>query len=218
MLWGRLDSVGRLMYDLAAGPKAPARLATGGRSVRLEGFTCRPANTLEVLGVDHKKVLLLVVAPSTDPDIAHEAIPTAAPPDNASTVGGVPGISAGPRTAGRVIPTGISPTCPEVSAMTVKVTLPGEGKDKYLRFGDVYVKHNDGRLDVCRVGAKPAYSYACGEWTDVEGDQKRVKRRGFWGDQRRQSFGETSFLRLACRLVGKPFVLGTATVDIFVCR
>ncbi len=95
MLWGRLDSVGRLMYDLAAGPKAPARLATGGRSVRLEGFTCRPANTLEVLGVDRKKVLLLVVAPSTDPDIAHEAIPTAAPPDNASTVGGVPGISAG---------------------------------------------------------------------------------------------------------------------------
>ncbi|MEE6178925.1 DUF5994 family protein [Mycobacterium sp. 050134] len=55
MLGGRLDSVGRLMYDLAAGPKAPARLATGGRSVRLEGFTCRPANTLEVLGVDRKK-------------------------------------------------------------------------------------------------------------------------------------------------------------------
>lgn len=104
--------------------------------------------------------------------------------------------------------------------MTVKVTLPGGGKDKYLRFGDVYVKHNDGdgTVNVFRVGARQAYSHACGEWTDVEGDQKRTKRRGFWGDQRRQSFGETSFLRLACRLVGKPFVLGTATVDIFVCR
>ena len=65
--------------------------------------------------------------------------------------------------------------------MTVKVTLPGGACDKYMRFGDVYVKHHDGRLEVFRVGAKQAYRYACGEWTDVEGDQKRTKTRSFWG-------------------------------------
>jgi hypothetical protein len=64
--------------------------------------------------------------------------------------------------------------------MTVKVTLPDGGSDKYMRFGDAYVKHNDGRLDVIRNGAKQPHSYASGEWTEVEGDQKRFKKR-FWG-------------------------------------
>jgi hypothetical protein len=49
-----------------------------------------------------------------------------------------------------------------------------------MRSGDAYVKHHDGALDVIRTGAKRACSYASGEWTDVEGDQKRFKKR-FWG-------------------------------------
>jgi hypothetical protein len=65
--------------------------------------------------------------------------------------------------------------------MTVKVTLRSGGSDKYMRFGDVYVRHNDCTLDVFRVGAKQAYSYASGEWTDVDGDRKSIKRHGFWG-------------------------------------
>ena len=83
----RLGSVERVMYDLSEWAKAPARLTTGGRSVRLDGFSRQPANTLEVLGVGRESILLLVVPPSTDPDIAHEAMMTAAAPDNASTVG-----------------------------------------------------------------------------------------------------------------------------------
>ena len=47
-----------------------------------------------------------------------------------------------------------------------------------MRFGDAYIKHNDGTLDVFRGGAKP-FSYASGEWSDVEGDQKRSNSR-FW--------------------------------------
>ncbi|OJZ75518.1 hypothetical protein BRW65_02895 [Mycobacterium paraffinicum] len=65
--------------------------------------------------------------------------------------------------------------------MTVTVTLPGGGSDKYMRFGDAYVEHNDGRLEVFRCGAKQTYSYGPGDWTDVVGDRKRIKRRGFWG-------------------------------------
>jgi hypothetical protein len=38
--------------------------------------------------------------------------------------------------------------------MTVTVTLPDGRTDKYMRFGDAYVKHHDGGLDVVRTGAK----------------------------------------------------------------
>ena len=34
--------------------------------------------------------------------------------------------------------------------MTVTVTLQDGATDKYMRFGDAYVKHNDGTLDVVR--------------------------------------------------------------------
>ena len=64
--------------------------------------------------------------------------------------------------------------------MTVSVTRHDGGTDKYMRFGDAYVKNHDGTLDVVRTGAKQAYTYASGEWADVEGDQKRFKKRRFW--------------------------------------
>lgn len=65
--------------------------------------------------------------------------------------------------------------------MTVTVTLPDGGTDKYLRFGDAYFKRNDGTLDIVRDGAKKPYSYASGDWTDVNGDERRWKKRRFWG-------------------------------------
>jgi hypothetical protein len=65
--------------------------------------------------------------------------------------------------------------------MTVTVTLEDGETDKYMRFGDVYVKHHDGMLDVIRCGAKRPYSYAPGVWSDVEGDQRKRKKSRFWG-------------------------------------
>ena len=50
-----------------------------------------------------------------------------------------------------------------------------------MRFGDAYVKHDDGRLDVVRGGAKQPHRYASEEWTDVEGDEKGWKTGRFWG-------------------------------------
>lgn len=61
--------------------------------------------------------------------------------------------------------------------MTVTVTRSDGKTDRYMRFGDAYVKHNDGSLDVVRTGAKQPFSYESGDWTDVEGDQKRHKSR-----------------------------------------
>ncbi len=63
--------------------------------------------------------------------------------------------------------------------MTVNVTRRDGGTDKYMRFGDPYIKHHDGSLDVFRGGARQTLRYASGEWSDVEGDEKRSKAR-FW--------------------------------------
>jgi hypothetical protein len=79
--------------------KAPKRLLTGGRAVRLDGYRLQPANTLEVLGIGREKILLLVVPPQTDPDHAHQTMMTAAAPDNASSVDDLLGISAHDRDA-----------------------------------------------------------------------------------------------------------------------
>ena len=65
--------------------------------------------------------------------------------------------------------------------MTVTVTLPDGLTDKCMRFGDAYVKHDDGTLDVIRTGARQPHSDASGQWTGVEGDQKSWKKGRFWG-------------------------------------
>ena len=38
--------------------------------------------------------------------------------------------------------------------MAVTVTLHDGDTGKYMRFGDTFIKHNDGALDVIRAGAK----------------------------------------------------------------
>jgi Family of unknown function (DUF5994) len=95
----RLGGADRVLYKLTEWPKPPARLLTGGRAVRLDGYRRQPSNTLEVLGTGRNRILLLVVPPHTDPDIAHETMMTAAAPDNASSVDDLLGISALDREA-----------------------------------------------------------------------------------------------------------------------
>ncbi|GAC1396031.1 MAG: DUF5994 family protein [Mycobacterium sp.] len=82
----RLGAVERVMYNLGEWARMPRRLMTGGRSVRLDGYQRQPTNTLQVQGVGREKIVLLVVPPDTDADVAHEAMMAAAAPDNASTV------------------------------------------------------------------------------------------------------------------------------------
>jgi hypothetical protein len=65
--------------------------------------------------------------------------------------------------------------------MTVTVTLVAGGTVEYLRFADTYVKRNNGTLDICRGGAKRSQSYAQGQWTKVDGDEKSWKNGRFWG-------------------------------------
>jgi hypothetical protein len=65
--------------------------------------------------------------------------------------------------------------------MTVTVTLPDGDCDEYMRFGDSYVKHNDGSLDVVRRGERKPRRYESGQWTGVAGDEKAWKKPRLWG-------------------------------------
>jgi hypothetical protein len=82
----RLGAIDRVIYRLSDWATAPAKLATGGRRVRLDGYRIQPVNTLEVIGVHRNTILLLVVPPHTDSDHAHSTLMAAAAPDNNCTV------------------------------------------------------------------------------------------------------------------------------------
>lgn len=80
-----LGAIDRVLYRFADWAKAPAKLVTGGRAVRLDGYRLQPRNTIEVLGFNRNRVVLLVVSPETDPDRAHATMMAAAAPDDDST-------------------------------------------------------------------------------------------------------------------------------------
>jgi Family of unknown function (DUF5994) len=82
----RLGPIDRVIYNLSEWAKAPAKFATGGRKVRLDGYRLQPVSTVEVLGLDRSRIVLLVISPHADPDQAHAIMMTAAGPNNASTV------------------------------------------------------------------------------------------------------------------------------------
>lgn len=64
--------------------------------------------------------------------------------------------------------------------MAVSVTCSDGHVDEYYRYGDTFFKHDDGSLDVIRVGAKKHFNYPSRQWTGVEGDERKHKVRGFW--------------------------------------
>jgi hypothetical protein len=90
----RLGPIGRVIYNVNEWAKPPAKFATGGRTVRLDGYRLQPVNTVEVVGLNRNKIVLLVVSPHADPEQAHAIMMTAAGPNDASTVAGLRMISA----------------------------------------------------------------------------------------------------------------------------
>ena len=85
----RLGPIDRVLYKLSDWAKAPAKLTTGGRAVKLDGYRLQPPNIVEVLGRNRNRIVVLVVPPHTDPDHAHASMMAAAGPGNDSTVGGL---------------------------------------------------------------------------------------------------------------------------------
>jgi hypothetical protein len=81
----RLGPIDRVIYNVGEWTQPPAKLQIGGRVVRLDAYHRQPVNTIEVLGVNRDKVVLLVVPARTDPDFAHATMMAAATPNNDST-------------------------------------------------------------------------------------------------------------------------------------
>jgi Family of unknown function (DUF5994) len=82
----RLGAVDRVIYGLREWAKAPPKLASEGRSIKLDGYRRQPSNTIYVLGVNRSRIVLLVFPPNTEPDNARVAMMTAAAPGNTATV------------------------------------------------------------------------------------------------------------------------------------
>src|SRR6185437_15751132 len=79
----RLGPIGRVVYKLNEWPNTPAKFVTASRTVRLDGYRQHRDNTIEVLGLNRQRIVLLVVSPQADPDRAHAIMMTAAGPKNA---------------------------------------------------------------------------------------------------------------------------------------
>lgn len=90
----RLGPIGRVIYKLTEWSTAPAKLTYANRTIRLDGYTLQPVNTVELLGLNRTRIVLLVVSPHADPDQAHAVMMTAAGPNNALTVDSLLTISA----------------------------------------------------------------------------------------------------------------------------
>lgn len=82
----RLGPIGRVIYNVTEWSTAPTRLLIGRRTVRLDGYRRQPVNTVEVIGINRTKMVLLVVSPHAEPAQAHAIMMAAAGSNNASTV------------------------------------------------------------------------------------------------------------------------------------
>jgi hypothetical protein len=82
----RLGPIARVIYNVTEWGKAPAKFASGIRSVRLDGYRRQPVSTVEVVGLNRSRIVLLVVSPNAEPDHAHAIMMAAAGPANAATV------------------------------------------------------------------------------------------------------------------------------------
>lgn len=82
----RLGPIGRVIYNVNEWVNPPTKLVTGGRTVRLDGYRLQPVHTVEILGLNRNKVVLLVVSPHTQPEQAHAIMMTAAGSNDATDV------------------------------------------------------------------------------------------------------------------------------------
>ena len=82
----RLGPIDCVLYNVREWSRTPTNLAAGGRRVRLDGYQRQPVSTLEVVGRDRRRIVLLTVPANTEAAEAHYALMNAARADDESTV------------------------------------------------------------------------------------------------------------------------------------
>ena len=85
----RLGPIDRVTYNFADWATAPNKFATGDNMVGLRGYYQQPGNTIQVIGINRTKLVLLVVPTRTEPEQAHDIMMSAAAPNNASSIDGL---------------------------------------------------------------------------------------------------------------------------------
>ena len=78
----RLGPIDHVTYNFADWAAAPATFPTGGDTVRLSGFYQQQNNTVEIVGANRAKLVLLVVPSRTESEHAHDIMMSAATPKN----------------------------------------------------------------------------------------------------------------------------------------
>lgn len=81
----RLGPIERVIFNVGDWADTQTEFAMGDQPIRLAASTSQPVDTIQIIGNNHKLVLL-VVPPGTDRALAHDAMMSAAAPDNASTI------------------------------------------------------------------------------------------------------------------------------------
>lgn len=82
----RLGPVARVIYNLDEWSNVPPTIVTDGYVIRLDGYRRHPAHTIGVLDSRGRRLVLLVIASHTEPELAHSIAMAAAAADDASTV------------------------------------------------------------------------------------------------------------------------------------
>jgi hypothetical protein len=86
LLSERLGSVERVSYRLGDWSDMPRKILVSGQAVKLDGYRRQPANTVGISDGRGQSIVLLVIAPQTDPEQAHLVAMAAAATDDASSV------------------------------------------------------------------------------------------------------------------------------------
>ncbi len=83
----RSEPVDRVKYNVGDWATAPATLDVDGHAVHLDGNRRRPLSTVDIVCAGHRtRIVLLVVAPNTQPDRAHATMVAAAADGDVATV------------------------------------------------------------------------------------------------------------------------------------
>jgi uncharacterized protein DUF5994 len=82
----RLGRIDRVTYNFTDWVSAPHKFPTGKDMVALRGYYQQLGNAVQIVGINHTKLVLLVVPTRTDAEHAHDILMSAAAPNNASSI------------------------------------------------------------------------------------------------------------------------------------
>ena len=85
----RLGPINRVAYSVSEWAPAPRHMLAGGYRVHLDWYRRQPADTVDIIGVNGRRLTLLVIPPGMGLAAAHSAMMAAATPRSTTTAAGL---------------------------------------------------------------------------------------------------------------------------------